>query len=147
MIAELKALGFRVSLWVSPYVPLDSEMRAEGERNGFLLKTKPVSPSPSGGGQGGGLALVHGFAKPSAAVDFTNPEAIEWFKAKNRKLLEMGVAVIKTDFAEDMPSDALPGDGTPAEQLHNVYPLLYQRAVYEATQEIHGYGLIWGRSG
>jgi alpha-D-xyloside xylohydrolase len=147
MIAELKALGFRLSLWVSPYVPLDSEMRAEGERRGFLMKSKSISPSPSGGGQGGGLALVHGFAKPSGAVDFTNPEAVEWFKAKNRKLLEMGVAVIKTDFAEDMPDDALPHDGTPAEQLHNLYPLLYQRAVFETTQDVHGYGLIWGRSG
>jgi alpha-D-xyloside xylohydrolase len=147
MIAELKALGFRVSLWESPYVPLDSEMRAEGERRGFLMKTKSISPSPSGGGQGGGLALVHGFAKPSAAVDFTNPEAVEWFKVKNRKLLEMGVAVMKTDFAEDMPDDAVPHDGTPAEQLHNLYPLLYQRAVFEATQDVHGYGLIWGRSG
>jgi alpha-D-xyloside xylohydrolase len=137
MIAELKALGFRVSLWASPYVPLDSEMRADGERKGLLLKAK----------EGGGPALVHGFAKPSAAVDFTNPEAVEWFKAKTRKLLEMGVAVIKTDFAEDMPDDALPHDGTPAEQLHNLYPLLYQRAVFEATQDVHGYGLIWGRSG
>ena len=147
MIAELKAMGFRLSLWESPYVPLESEMRAEGERKGFLLKSKTVSPSPSGGGQGGGLALVHGFAKPSAAVDFTNPEAVAWFKAKNRRLLEMGVAVIKTDFAEDMPDDALPHDGTSAEQLHNLYPLLYQRAVFEATKEVHGYGLIWGRSG
>jgi alpha-D-xyloside xylohydrolase len=137
MIAELKALGFRLSLWASPYVPLDSEMRAEGERQGFLLKAK----------DGGGPALVHGFAKPSAAVDFTNPEAVEWFKAKNRKLLEMGVAVIKTDFAEDMPDDAVPHDGTSAEQLHNLYPLLYQRAVFETTQDVHGYGLIWGRSG
>jgi alpha-D-xyloside xylohydrolase len=137
MIAELKALGFRLSLWESPYVPLDSEMRAEGERKGFLLMAK----------DGSGPAIVHGFAKPSAAVDFTNPEGIEWFKAKNRKLLEMGVAVIKTDFAEDMPDDAVPHDGTPAEQLHNLYPLLYQRAVFEATQDVHGYGLIWGRSG
>jgi alpha-D-xyloside xylohydrolase len=137
MIAELKALGFRLSLWESPYVPLDSEMCAEGERKGFLLKTK----------DGSGPAVVHGFAKPSAAVDFTNPGAVEWFKAKNRKLLEMGVAVIKTDFAEDMPDDAVPHDGTPAEQLHNLYPLLYQRAVFEVTQDVHGYGLIWGRSG
>lgn len=137
MIAELKALGFKLSLWESPYVPLDSEMRAEGERKGFLLRAK----------DGSGPALVHGFAKPSAAVDFTNPEAVEWFKAKNRKLLEMGVAVIKTDFAEDMPDDAVPHDGTPAEQLHNLYPLLYQQAVFETTQEVHGYGLIWGRSG
>lgn len=137
MIAELKALGFRLSLWESPYVPLDSEMRAEGERKGFLLKAK----------DGGGPALVRGFAKPSAAIDFTNPDAVAWFKAKNCRLLEMGVAVIKTDFAEDMPDDAVPHDGTPAEQLHNLYPLLYQRAVFEATREVHGYGLIWGRSG
>jgi len=137
MIAELKALGFRLSLWESPYVPLDSEMRAEGQQKGFLLKAK----------DGDGPALVHGFAKPSAAVDFTNPDAVQWFKAKNRRLLEMGVAVIKTDFAEDMPDDAVPHDGTSAEQLHNLYPLLYQRAVFEATKEVHGYGLIWGRSG
>ena len=137
MIAELKALGFHLSLWESPYVPLDSQMRAEGEQRRFLLKTK----------DGKGPALVHGFAKPSAAVDFTNPDAVEWFKAKNRRLLEMGVAVIKTDFAEDMPDDAVPHDGTSAEQLHNLYPLLYQRAVFEATKEVHGYGLIWGRSG
>jgi len=137
MIAELKALGFRLSLWESPYVPLESQMRAEGERKGFLLRAK----------DGSGPALVHGFAKPSAAVDFTNPDAVEWFKAKNRRLLEMGVAVIKTDFAEDMPADAKPHDGTSAEQLHNLYPLLYQRAVFETTKEVHGYGLIWGRSG
>jgi alpha-D-xyloside xylohydrolase len=137
MIEELNALGFRLSLWESPYVPLDSEMRAEAERKGFLLMAKA----------GGGPALVHGFSKPSAAIDFTNPAAVEWFKAKNRRLLEMGVAVIKTDFAEDMPDDAVPHDGTPAEQLHNLYPLLYQRAVFEATKEVHGYGLIWGRSG
>jgi alpha-D-xyloside xylohydrolase len=147
MIAELRALGFRLSLWESPYVPLDSEMRADGERRGFLMKSKSVSPFASGEGQGGGLALVHGFAKPSAIVDFTNPGAVDWFKAKNRRLLEMGVAVIKTDFAEDMPVDAVAHDGTPAEQLHNLYPLLYQRTVFEATREVHGYGLIWGRSG
>jgi alpha-D-xyloside xylohydrolase len=137
MIAELKAMGFRLSLWESPYVPLDSQMRVEAEQKGFLLMAK----------DGSGPALVHGFAKPSAAIDFTNPDAVEWFKAKNRRLLEMGVAVIKTDFAEDMPDDAVAHDGTPAEQLHNLYPLLYQRAVFEATTEVHGYGLIWGRSG
>ena len=147
MIDELRDLGFRVSLWESPYVPLDSEMCADGERRGFLMKSKSITSSPSGGGQGEGLALVHGFAKPSAAVDFTNPDAIEWFKTKNRELLEIGVAVIKTDFAEDLPDDAVAYDGTPAEELHNLYPLLYQRAVFEATKEVHGYGLIWGRSG
>src|SRR5260370_28751658 len=134
-------------MWKASSVPAEWQMGADGEQKGFLLKSKAISPSPSGGGQGGGLAVVHGFAKPSAAVDFTNPDAVEWFKAKNRRLLEMGVAVIKTDFAEDMPDDAVPHDGTTAEQLHNLYPLLYQRAGFEVTKEVHGYGLIWGRSG
>ncbi|MDQ6882707.1 MAG: glycoside hydrolase family 31 protein [Candidatus Dormibacteraeota bacterium] len=136
MIGELKAMGFKLSLWESPYVPLDSAMFAEGLSKGYLLKTAQ-----------GGAALVHGFAKPSAAVDFTNPAAVDWFKAKNRSLLQSGVAVMKTDFAEDMPADAVAHDGTPATDLHNLYPLLYQRAVFEVTQEVHGYGLVWGRSG
>jgi alpha-D-xyloside xylohydrolase len=46
-----------------------------------------------------------------------------------------------------MPADAVPHDGTPADELHNLYPLLYQRAVFEVTEEVHGYGLVWGRSG
>ena len=143
MIDELKALGFKVSLWESPYVPLDSEMAAEGQRRGYLL----TSRKSASGKASTALALVQGFAKPSAAVDFTNPDAVAWFKDKNRKLLEMGVAVMKTDFAEDLPSDAVAHDGTPAEELHNLYPLLYQRAVFETTRDVHGYGLIWGRSG
>ena len=176
MIEELRSLGFKVSLWESPYVPLDSQMAADGQRLGFLLNSKTSSatgqgensPSPMRGGPAGpreprssamrafeasgrgsdqGLALVHGFAKPSAAVDFTNPAAVDWFKAKTRKLLEMGVAVMKTDFAEDLPGDAVAHDGTPPEALHNLYPLLYQRAVFETTQDVHGYGVIWGRSG
>ena len=137
MIDELQSMGFRVSLWESPYVPLDSEMCREGEDRGFLLMAKKAR----------GPALVHGFAKPSAAVDFTNPQAAAWFKDKNRKLFEMGVAVMKTDFAEDLPLDAVAHDGTPAEALHNLYPLLYQEAVFEATKEVHAYGLIWARSG
>ena len=31
-------------------------------------------------------------------VDFTNPDAVEWYKDKLRKLLDMGVDCFKTDF-------------------------------------------------
>jgi alpha-D-xyloside xylohydrolase len=136
MIAELKAMGFRLSLWESPYVPPRSEMFEEGRLKGYLMVDREGKP-----------ALVHGFSELSGAVDFTNPEAVSWFREKNRRVLQMGVAVMKTDFSEDMPADSVPHDGTPAEELHNLYPLLYQRAVFEETQSVHGYGLVWGRSG
>ncbi len=136
MIAELRGMGFRLSLWESPYVPLGSEMFEDGRERGFLLRDRAGAP-----------ALVREFSKPSGAVDFTNPDAVAWFQERNRRVLRMGAAVMKTDFAEDMPRDAIPFDGTPEEALHNLYPLLYQRAVFEATQSVHGYGLVWGRSG
>lgn len=136
MMAELREMGFRVSLWESPYIPTTSQMFREGRSRGYLLKDRRGRP-----------ALVRRFLKPSGAVDFTNPKAVDWFKDRNRAVLAMGAAVMKTDFAEDMPDNAVPHDGTPAEQLHNLYPLLYQRAVFEATEAVHGYGLVWGRSG
>jgi alpha-D-xyloside xylohydrolase len=136
MIEELRQMGFRLSLWQSPYIPTESGMYREGERQGFLVKDAKGQP-----------VLVREFSVPSAAVDFTNPGAVAWFQEKNRRLLEMGVAVMKTDFAEDLPEDAVAFDGTPVEQLHNFYPLLYQKAVFEVTAQAHGRGLVWARSG
>ena len=36
---------------------------------------------------------------------------------------------------------------TVAPRLHNVYPLLYNRCVYEATERRFGQGLVFARSG
>jgi alpha-D-xyloside xylohydrolase len=81
MIGQLKSMGFRVSLWESPYVPTTSEMFRDGRRRGFLFKDRAGKP-----------ALVRRWRKPSGVVDFTNPAAVGWFKDRNRRVLEMGVA-------------------------------------------------------
>jgi alpha-D-xyloside xylohydrolase len=59
----------------------------------------------------------------------------------------MGVDVFKTDFGEDIPVDAVFHDGRTGADVHNLYPLLYNRAVAEVTAEERGGGLVWGRSG
>lgn len=48
------------------------------------------------------------------AIDFTNPDAVELVKSKIRKLMRMGVGVIKTDFSEELPEDAVFYDGSTA---------------------------------
>jgi alpha-D-xyloside xylohydrolase len=58
----------------------------------------------------------------------------------------MGVDVFKSDFGEDIPADAVFHDGRTGATMHNLYPVLYNRAVFEVTQEEKGYGLVWGRS-
>ena len=59
----------------------------------------------------------------------------------------MGIATFKPDFGEGVPPEARSHAGLTGRQLRNVYPLLYNRAAYEATAEARGIGMIWGRSG
>jgi alpha-D-xyloside xylohydrolase len=136
MIDQLRRLGFRLSIWESPYVPEGSSMFTEGARHGYLIVDSTGTP-----------VILRQWKAASGIVDFTNPAAERWFQDKNVALLKMGVAVMKADFGEELPMDALAHDGTTGEALHNLYPLLYQRAVSDATFEVHGYRLIWARSG
>jgi len=138
MTANLGKNGFKVSLWENPYVPKGTKMFKEGEKRGYFAKNKdgsvyhlPIWESKEGG----------------AVVDFSNPEAVEWYKNKHRRLLRMGVAAFKTDFGESAPRDAIYHNGMTGREMRNLYPLLYNRAVFEATKEIRGKGLVWGRSG
>ena len=80
-------------------------------------------------------------------VDFTNPEAYRWWQEKHRPYLRMGVAAFKPDYGEAVPSDALFADGRTGEQAHNIYPLLYNRCVYEVMREERGEAMLFSRSG
>ena len=72
-------------------------------------------------------------------------------KERVKRLMRMGVGVIKTDFSEEIPEDAVFHDGTTGLQSHNRYPLLYARTIYEASrdakEEMGEKALLWGRSG
>src|SRR5258708_38764332 len=75
-----------------------------------------------------------------AYVDFTNDNAVAWYKSKLRALLEMGVDAFKTDFGERIPTDVVYADGSDPERMHNYYTLLYNRAAFEVLGETRGKG-------
>lgn len=68
MIDELHALGFKVMVWISPFVSADSPEYRELEAKGYLLK------NPSGG-----TAILNWWNGYSACYDLTNPAAVEYF--------------------------------------------------------------------
>lgn len=78
----------------------------------------------------------HGSHPPVGIVDFTNPEATEWYTARLRTLLQQGVAVFKTDFGEGVPADAVAANGMTGTDLHNVYTLLFNDAVAQVTRDV-----------
>lgn len=135
-ISDLKKDGFRVSLWQLPYISHNAEQYEEATFNNYISKS---NTSISGASN----FSVEDYA---GTIDFTYDKATEWYKDLLRRLLKMGVVCIKTDFGENIHLNAS-YHGMPAEKLQNIYPLLYQKAAYEATEEIVGDGIIWGRSG
>ena len=136
MLSRLREQGFRVCLWQLPNLLIESSLFQEATEKGYLAKRPYGKPY-----------LFSGFLSDAGLIDYSNPEAVTWIKEKFTELFEMGVAVIKADFGEGAPPDAQ-YHSVASESMHNLFPLLYNQVVYEATEAFHGKGeaLIWGRS-
>lgn len=135
MIRELHELGYHVSVWELPYIDVASPVYAEAERAGHLVRREDGSPAAA--------EKMSADDRPRGLVDFSRPAARRWWQRKHARLFEMGVAVMKTDFGEGLPEDAVMADGRSGRAWRNLYPLWYNRTVWEAAP----HGLVWGRSG
>ncbi|NUP66435.1 MAG: alpha-xylosidase [Nonomuraea sp.] len=138
MLAELDGMGFKVCLWMNPYISHLSPTFTEAAAAGYFLKNQEGEPYVAD--------CWHGSFPACGIVDFTNPAAVAWFKDLLRPLLRQGVAAFKTDFAEGVPADALAWNGMTGTDLHNVYTLLFNDLVTEVTREVNGHELVWARS-
>ncbi|HSV27792.1 MAG TPA: TIM-barrel domain-containing protein [Sedimentisphaerales bacterium] len=136
-MAEMKEMGYRITLWQNPNVSKQAQMREEAIANRYV--------APKKSGSAASTASDFSQQEFTGAIDFSNPAAVKWYQGLLATLLKMGTAAIKTDFGEEISLD---GDYVmPAEKLHNLYCLLYQRAAYEVTKEITGQGFNWARAG
>jgi alpha-D-xyloside xylohydrolase len=134
VLAELKALDFRVCVWEYPLVSVESPLFAEMARKGWLLtdtRSGEVAryrwdPEPFG-------AVLTPLPE-SGLVDFTHPDAFAWWRDRHRELFDIGVDMIKADFGEQVAPWMRAHDGSEGAALHNVYALLYNRCVFEAAR-------------
>jgi alpha-D-xyloside xylohydrolase len=137
MLARLKEKGVRVCVWINPYIAQRSPMFAEGKAKGYLLR-RP----------NGDVWQWDRWQPGMAVVDFTNPEAREWYSSKLDSLLDMGVDCFKSDFGERIPTDVTYFDGSDPELMHNYYTYLYNRTVFELLRKRRGDGeaVLFARS-
>ena len=137
-LARLKGHSLKICVWEYPYVSVHSPLFNDLASHDFLLKTVSGEPyvfawdtSPATSPFGGVLTPL----PDSGIVDFTNPTAYAWWRDAHEGLFKAGVDVIKSDFGEHVPDDAVASNGDRGARLHNVYPLLYNRCVFEATRK------------
>ncbi|RZQ61478.1 alpha-xylosidase [Amycolatopsis suaedae] len=137
MLARLRDRGLRVCVWINPYIAQRSRLFEEGKANGYLLR-RPNGDVWQWDLWQPGLAIV----------DFTNPEAREWYASKLDALLDMGVDCFKSDFGERIPTDVAYFDGSDPELMHNYYTFLYNRTVFELLRKRRGEGdaVVFARS-
>ncbi len=120
MIAWLREEGIATLLWVGPWV-MDEQRDTAIERGYDVSLTLPYLPN-------------------AALIDFTNPDAVAWWKGELAPLLEAGISGFKLDRGEEKPPDGqlfrgAYRDGTDYREGHNAYPLWFAEAAHEAALE------------
>ena len=153
-LAAIKAHDFRVCVWEYPYVSVHSPLFGALAERRFLLTDRAGAPYVFGWDANPATSPFGNVLTPlpdSGLVDFTNPAAFAWWRDAHKPLFDAGVDVIKSDFGEQVPDDAHAANGDTGRRLHNVYPLLYNQCVFEATGRYKAAGagppIVWSRAG
>ena len=100
MMRELHALGFKVMLWVCPFVSPDSATGRALQREGCLLRDPVIGDTAKlpEEGKAGDAAMVRWWNGTSAVLDLSNPKTRDWLRARLQHLVdEYGVDGFKFD--------------------------------------------------
>ena len=130
MLKQLSKDGFHTCLWQLPYFTPKNRFFPE-----IIEKNLHV------------VNATGGMPVEDAILDFSNPETVNWYQSKIEGLMKQGVSTIKCDFGEAAPYNGFYHSGKGGLYEHNLYPLRYNKALWEVVERNHpGEGIIWARS-
>jgi alpha-D-xyloside xylohydrolase len=157
LIAELRDLGIRLGLILTPFVnreniPLEKRILNWRLRNlppGEERTDDRALPEYEECVQKDLLShpRVWWWFGRGGMIDFTSRRAVRWWAGKLQPLLRQGIAFFKNDDGEYLPLTARSAIGIPGAEHHNLYGFYYGKATFEALQEIDDRRpLIYARS-
>lgn len=131
MLKTLKKDGFHTCLWQLPYFTPKNRYFKELVAEGMTVRN------------GNGTLNYE-----DAVLDLSNLKTVTWYQDKIAHLIKQGVGAIKCDFGEAAPYDGLYASGKTGFYEHNLYPLRYNKALWEAVKanSPEQEGVIWARS-
>jgi len=157
MIDQLHAMGFKVMLWICPFVSADQSVlyhQLENQKAFVLEKTKADDTWETARNP----AMIHWWNGVSAVLDFSNPVAVEWFNEQLNSLVDdYHIDGFKFDAGDMMfyPENTLSKRGfTPNEHCESYtqfglrFPLNEYRACWKMAgqplaQRLHDKGHTW----
>jgi alpha-glucosidase (family GH31 glycosyl hydrolase) len=129
--AAAHRLGYRVIAYYNPYLADDpagalAAKTEEGLAQGYFLKLADGTPST--------VSLISGGMVDVYTVDVTNPAAVDWFTAMFERAFDLGYSGWMYDFGEYVQPDVIAASGMTGEELHDLFPVLYDRAAHDALE-------------
>jgi len=136
VLEELKALDFKICVWEYPLISTQHPWFTEFSEKGWLLKDTKTNKAYEFEWEREAFGEVLTPLPNSGLVDFTHPDAYQFWLEQHKDLFVLGVDMIKADFGEQIPEEGvIAHNGASGKELHNVYAFLYNRCVYEAAQK------------
>ncbi len=117
----------------------DRNLYAEARDNGYFIKNEV-----------GSIYEVVNTDFSAGLIDFTNPEAREWYKQVIKdELIGSGASGWMADYAEALPFDAVLASGSSGVVEHNNYPVEWAKVNREVLEEegLLGEAVFFMRSG
>lgn len=129
---EYREKGIRFLGYINPYLVNDGSLYKEGKEKGYFATALDGSDY-----------LVDFGEFYCGVVDFTNPEAYDWFKEIIKKnMIEFGLSGWMADFGEYLPTDLKLFSGASPMIEHNHWPALWAKCNYDALVDTNTLGEV-----
>jgi alpha-glucosidase len=129
LIDELKAMHIHPLVYFRAFVGTDTTGTDDPSDYQYAIDHGYVATRANGQP----YTFISNFNSPAAVIDFSNPAAVRWWDSRITAALNLGADGFMQDFGEQVLADMHFHNGMTGAQMHNLLPILYDRATRQAV--------------